>query len=147
MSSTVLVSLGSRQGILLSHTKHIRICPRRRVKGPRCPLACALSVWEEHGQAVLAPDAGGAVLPQHGAPPARHRQVRAGFAVPRLLPGTDTVRQPGPSTCHSSGLLSLLHRKAAQGFPLGAHRGEIKMKLEWDIGHFVFGAVPAPGKR
>lgn len=35
---------------------------------------------------------------------------------------------------------------AVQGFSLGPHPGEMKRKLEWDMGHFVFGAVPAPGK-
>ena len=155
--------LGQGKAFSYPTPKHIRICPRRRIGGPGCPLTCALSPQEGRGQAALALDARtrGAspawcfpsmVLPQHGAsqrgaPPARHGRAPAGFAIPVLQPGTGTVRQPGPSPCHTSGLLPLLRRKAAQGFPLGAHPREIKMKLEWDMGHFVFGAVPAPGKR
>lgn len=92
--------LGQGKAFSRPTLKHIRICPRRRVRGPGCPLARALSPREGRGQVALSPDAG-----MLGAPPARHGRALARFAVPALLPGTGTVRQSGPSPCHASRLL------------------------------------------
>lgn len=84
-------------------------------------------------------------LPSSGCEIPQHRLCLACWVLPRPVPAGFAISElHWARCCQTAGVtrphagLSPLHRKAARGFPLGAHPGETEMKMDGDMGRFVW---------